>query len=60
MCDNMPFVCWNFLFLQDYNKHCTVDSSFQLEPYRVKSFSFSFPATQSSVRDTIDVSTVWC
>ena len=41
--------------VQEYNKHCVVESSFQLESYQVKSFSFSFPATQSSVRDTIEV-----
>ena len=42
--------------LQEYNKHCKVESSFQLDPSQVKSFSFSFPASQSSVRDTIEVS----
>ena len=42
-------------YFQEYNKHCIVDSSFQLDPHQVKSFSFSFPASQSSVRDTIEV-----
>ena len=40
---------------QEYNSWCVIDESLTLEPSEIRTFTFSFPAAQAAMGDTLEV-----
>ena len=44
-----------FLSSQEYNSWCVINDSLILEPSEIRTFTFSFPAAQAAMGDTLEV-----
>lgn len=45
-------------YQEEYNSWCVIDDSLTLEPSEIRTFTFSFPAAQAAMGDTLEVHAV--